>query len=135
MARAPRLALTSVLAVTLATALSCGTCPPTPSITSISPNSATARGSQFLLTVSGNDFRRDSVVSWNGAFRVTSFVSSRQLVAAITATDIAQPGTVLVFVFNPPEGGTTFVSGAIGVMSTTSCRGKSSNAISFTINS
>jgi hypothetical protein len=30
-----------------------------------------------------------------------------QLVAAITAAEIAQSGTVLVFVFNPPEGGTT----------------------------
>jgi IPT/TIG domain len=133
MARATRLALTSVLAITLATALSCGICAPAPSITSISPSSATEGGSQFLLTVNGNDFRRDSVVSWNGSFRVTSFVSSRQLVAAITATDIAQPGTVLVFVFNPPEGGTTFVSGAIGVRSTTSCSGKNSNAVPFTI--
>jgi hypothetical protein len=135
MARAPRWALTSLLAITLATILSCGTCPPFPSITSISLASATAGGSQFLLTVNGNDFRRDSVVSWNGSFLVTSFVSSRQLVSAVTATDIAQPGTVLVFVFNPPEGGTTFVSGAIGVRSTTSCSGKNSNAVSFTINS
>jgi len=135
MARVPRVALTSVLAITLVTVLSCGTCPPAPSVTSTSPSSATAGGSEFLLTINGNDFRRDSVVSWNGSFRVTTFISSHELVAAITATDIAQPGTVLVFVFNPPEGGTTLVSGGIGVMSTTSCRGKSSNAVSFTINS
>jgi hypothetical protein len=32
------------------------------------PNSATAGGSQFLLTVDGNDFRHDSLVSWNGSF-------------------------------------------------------------------
>jgi hypothetical protein len=134
MARAPRLALISVLAITVATALSCGSCPPAPSITSISPSNATAGANQFLLTVNGNDFRRDSVVSWNGSFRVPSFVSSRQLVAAITAADIAQPGTVLVFVFNPPGGGTTFVSGGLGVMSATACIGKNSNAVSFTIN-
>ncbi len=123
------------LAITLAvTALSCGTCPPAPSVTSLSPSSATVGGSQFLLTVNGDDFRHDSVVNWNGSFRVTTFISSRQLDATITAMDIAQPGTVLVFVFNPPEGGTTFVSGGIGAMSTTSCGGKTSNAVSFTIN-
>jgi hypothetical protein len=46
---------------------------------------------------------------------------------------LAQPGTVLVFVFNPPDGGTT-LSGAIGVTSTTSCSGKNSNAIPFAVN-
>ncbi len=82
---------------------------PVPSVTSISPASATAGGSQFLLTVNGDDFRQDSGVKWNGSFLVTSFVNSQQLIAAVTVADIAQPGTVLVFVFNPPEGGTTFV--------------------------
>jgi hypothetical protein len=135
MARASTLAIVSVLAITLATVLSCGTCPAAPSITSISPNSATAGGIQFLLTVNGNDFHRDSVLSWNGSLRVTSFVSNHELVAAITATNIAQPGTVLVFVFNPPQGGITSVSGAIGAMSTTTCSGKNSNATSFTIKS
>ena len=134
MARTPRLAFISVLAITLVTVLSCGTCPPAPSITSISPSSATAGNNEFLLTVNGNDFRRDSVVSWNDSFRVTTFISSHELVATITAMDIAQPGTVLVYVFNPPGGGTTFVSGGIGVTSTTSCGSKASNAISFTIN-
>ena len=133
MARSPLLA---ALAITLAvSALSCGTCPPFPSIASISPASVTAGGSQFLLTVNGNDFRRDSVMNWSGSFRVTTFVSIHQLVAVITAADIAQPGTVVVLVFNPPEGGTSFVSGGIGVMSTTTCSGKTSNAVSFTINS
>lgn len=134
MARAPRVALISLLAITLAMVVSCGTCPPASSITSISPSSATAGGSQFLLTVNGNDFRRDSVVSWNGSFRATTFISSHQLVATITAIDLEQPGTALVLVFNPSEGGTTFVSGGVGLISTTACSGKDSNAISFTIN-
>ena len=130
MARWPVLA---VLAFAVSTALSCGTCPPFPSITLISPTAATAGSGQFLLTVNGNDFRHHSVVNWNGSFVVTNFVSTHQLFAVITAADIVQPGTVVVFVFNPPEGGTTFVSGGIGVMSTTSCRGKTSNAVSFTV--
>ena len=134
MATAARSPVWAVLAITLAViGLSCGTCPPFQSITSISPASGTAGGSQFLLTVNGKDFRRDSVVNWSGSFRVTTFVSTHQLFALITAADIAQPGTVLVSAFNPPDGGTTFVSGGIGVTSTTSCSGKTSNGVSFTI--
>jgi hypothetical protein len=134
MARATKWTFTSVLVITLVTALSCGTCPPAPSITSTSPAAATAGGSQFLLTVNGNDFRHDSVVNWSGSFVVTTFVSTHQLFAVIPAADIAQPEAVAVFVFNPPEGGTTFVSGGIGVMSTTACGGKASNTVPFTIN-
>jgi hypothetical protein len=134
MARSPLLA---VLAIGLVvTTPSCGTCPPAPSVASISPSSATAGSSQLLLTVNGNDFRRYSLVVWNGSYQVTSFVSSHQLLAVIPAADIAQPGTALVFVFNPPEGSTTF--GGTWVMSTvpstTGCSGKTSNAVSFTIN-
>ncbi len=125
----------AVLALALAVAaLSCGTCPPVPSVTSLSPANITAGSSQFLLTVNGDDFRHDSVVNWNGSFVVTTFVSSHQLFAVIPAADIAQPGTVVVFVFNPPEGGTTFFWGGSGVMSTTSCGGKKSNIVSFTVN-
>ena len=134
MAMVARSLVLAVLVIALIAGLSCGTCPPFPSIASISPASATAGGSQFLLTVNGNDFRRDSIVNWNGSFVVTTFVSAHQLFAVITAADIAQAGTVAVSVFNPPEGGTTFVSGGIGVMSTTTCSGKNSNAVSLTIN-
>ncbi len=106
---------------------------PQPFISSVSPKSAVAGGNAFLLT-DGSDFRPDSVVSWNGSFRVPALVSGQQLMVAITAGDIAQPGTVLISVFNPPGGGTTIVSGAIGVMSVTPCSGKNSNPVSFAIN-
>jgi hypothetical protein len=86
-----------------------------------------------VLTVDGNDFRHDSSVGWNGSMRVSTFVSSHQLKAAVTAADIAQPGMVLVTVFNPPDTSTTSVSGAIGMGTVTSCSGKNSNAVSFTI--
>ncbi len=109
-------------------------CAPKPFINSISPNIATAGGNQFLLTVDGTDFRRDSIVSWNGSLRVTKFVSVHQLVVAISAADISSPGTVVVFVFNPPESSATSVSGAIGNSNVTVCSGKNSNAVSFTIN-
>jgi len=58
-------------------------------------------------------------------------VSSHQLEAAIMVADIAEPGMVLVFVFNPPETSTTSFSGTMGTVSR--CSGKDSNAVSFTI--
>jgi len=133
---AKRLAVLALLAVVLATLVSCGTCASAPSITSVSPGSATAGGGQFLLTVNGDTFHQDSMVNWNGSFRLTTFVSSHQLFAAIPAADIAQPRTVLIFVFNPPagSGSVIIVSGGIGVISTTACNGNSSNAVSFPIN-
>ena len=112
---------------------SCGVCPPAPFVLSLAPNNAPAGGNQFVLTVNGSEFRHDSSVRWNGSLRVTTFVNSRQLKAAITAADIAEPGMVLVSVFNPPETSTTSVSGAIGMGTVTTCRGKDSNAVPFTI--
>ncbi len=129
-----RLSFGFLLTIALALGgLSCGTCSPRPFISSIAPNSTAAGGTQFLLTVNGSNFRRDSLVSWNGSFRVTSFVSSHQLAAAITAADIATPGSVLVLVFNPPGGNTTSVSGAIGNTFVMGCTAKDSNAVAFTI--
>jgi IPT/TIG domain len=127
--------LLCLLVVVLAAGfLSCGACAPKPFINSFSPNVATAGGNQFLLTVNGSDFRRDSMVSWNCSLRVTTFVSDQQLVVAISAADILAPGTVLVFVLNPPESNATSVSGAIGNSNVTVCSGKNSNAVSLTIN-
>ena len=112
---------------------SCGVCSPPPFISSISPANTTAGGNHFVLTANGSDFRHDSSVSWNGSLRVTTFVNSSQLKATVTTADIAQPGMVLVVVFNPPGTSTTSVSGAIGMGTITSCSGKDSNAVSFTI--
>ena len=129
-----RLSFGCLLTIALALGgLSCGTCNPRPFISSIAPNATAAGGNQFLLTVNGSNFRRDSLVSWNGSFRVTSFLSSHQLEATVTVTDIAAPGSVLVLVFNPPSGNTTSVSGAIGNTLVMGCTGKDSNAVAFTI--
>jgi len=70
-----RLSFGRLLTIALALGgLSCGTCNPRPFISSIAPNSTVAGGNQFLLTVNGSSFRRDSLVRWNGSFRVTSFL-------------------------------------------------------------
>ena len=84
-----------------------------PSISSLSPAGASAGGSGFTLTVNGTDFVNGSVVRWNGADRTTTFVNSGQLTAAITAGDIAAPGTATVTVMNP--GGGTSSGVAFGI--------------------
>lgn len=80
---------------------------PVPSISSISPSSATAAGSGFTLTVNGSNFVNGAVVRWNGSDRTTTFVNSGQLTAAISAADIATVGNRTVTVFNPAPGGGT----------------------------
>src|ERR1700732_3383333 len=66
---------------------------PQPSVTSVTPNSTTVGGSSFTLVVIGTNFVSASTVLWNGSFRTTTFVSSTQLQAQITAADIATAGT------------------------------------------
>lgn len=63
----------------------------------------------FTLTVNGTNFTSDSVVNWtsatngsaNGSARVTTFVSSTKLTAAILPSDAAFPGTAGVSVSAP----------------------------------
>lgn len=64
-----------------------------------------AGGAGFLLTVNGKRFVNSSAVQWNGNVRTTTFVSSTQLQAAITAADIATAGAVNVTVANPLANG------------------------------
>src|SRR5262249_1773488 len=87
-----------------------------PTISSLSPNAATAGGPAFALTVTGTNFVSSSVVQWNGTDRQTTFVSGTELTAQIPAGDIASAGTASVTVSNPAPGG--------GI----------SNALSFVIN-
>jgi hypothetical protein len=72
-----------------------------PTLTSLSPNSATAGGPAFTLTVNGSNFVSGATVRWNGTARVTTFVGSTQLTAAVLASDIAIIGTAQVTVLNP----------------------------------
>ncbi len=88
---------------------------PAPTLTSLVPNSATAGGAAFTLTLNGTNFISSSVAQWNGSARTTTFVSATQVTAAITAADIASAGTASVTVMNPTPGGGT------------------SNALTFTI--
>lgn len=90
---------------------------PAPTLTSLSPTSATAGGAAFALTITGTNFVSSSIVEWNGSPRTTTFTSNTQLQAQISAADIASAGSVSVSVSTPSPGG------------------GSSNILMFTINS
>jgi len=75
-----------------------------PSITQLSPGSATATGPGFTLTIAGTGFTSNSTVNF-GSLNLpsTSFLPT-QLQAAIPASAIATTGTVLVSVNAPGVG-------------------------------
>ena len=68
-----------------------GAGPNTPAlqISKLSPFSANAPAGATTLTVNGTGFTGSSMVMWNASSRTTTFVSSTQLTAAITAADLA----------------------------------------------
>ena len=74
-------------------------------LSALAPANAAAGGPGFTLTVTGSGFVQASTVQWNGANRPTAFVSSTQLTAAISTTDISTLGTAPVTVANPLPGG------------------------------
>jgi Divergent InlB B-repeat domain len=78
-----------------------------PVTSSLSPSTTVAGSPGFTLTVNGSGFASASVVRWNGADRATTFVSSTQLTAAITSTDVATAGSLPVAVYTPAPGGGT----------------------------
>ena len=77
---------------------------PVPTLTSTNPSSATAGSLGFNLTVTGTNFViGNSLVNFNGAGTITTFVSSTQLTAAIPSGDITSNGNFNVFVINPGQ--------------------------------
>lgn len=109
-------------------AASCGTCNPRPVITSISPATSIAHGNAFVLVVNGEDFVSGAVVSWDGLVLPTSFVSSHELTAQVSASNLMSPGVVAVLVINP-SGSSTYI---FGFTPENGCGG-SSNEVTFTI--
>jgi hypothetical protein len=80
---------------------------PVPVASSLSPASAVAGDAGITLTVNGNGFGASSAVRWNGIARATTLVSATQLRIAVTAVDLASPGSASVSVFTPAPGGGT----------------------------
>ena len=71
----------------------------------LNPAAAVPGGAGFALAVSGTGFVPASVITWNGSPRTTNYISSSQLTATISASDIATAGTAAVTVVNPSPGG------------------------------
>lgn len=80
---------------------------PAPVIVSISPGTVGAGTGAFVLTVNGTGFVNGSTVQFNGANRVTTFVSATQLTAQILAEDIAGANGPSIRVVSPAPGGGT----------------------------
>jgi hypothetical protein len=72
-----------------------------PVLFSLSPNTATAGGTGFTLSIFGANFVSGSVALWNGAARTTTYVSGTQLNVSLSEADIAAEGTYMVSVSNP----------------------------------
>jgi hypothetical protein len=90
---------------------------PVPTLTAISPTSATVNGPAFTLAVNGTNFTQNSQVQWNGSGRATTYLNDLQLTAAILTSDlVTTAGSASITVVNPTPGGGT------------------SNAMTFTIN-
>ena len=70
----------------------------------LTPMTAAPGASGSTLTLNGAGFVAGSTVLWDGASRVTTFVSPTRLQAAILSTDVAIPGTAQVSVTNPAPG-------------------------------
>src|SRR5260370_828668 len=80
--------------------------PSTPTLTAISPTSAVDGSSPITLTATGANFVSGSTVQVNGGNRSTTFVSSTQLTATLTAADLAIAGSLSITV-STPGGGTS----------------------------
>jgi predicted phage baseplate assembly protein len=78
---------------------------PVPTVTGLAPASAVAGTPSFDLTVRGTGFVAGSQAQWGGAARLTTVISATELIAAITAADVAAPVGVVVTVVSPGPGG------------------------------
>ena len=78
---------------------------PVPTLTSLSPASATAGAAAQTLTLNGTNFLSTSTVTYNSAAHTAKFVSATQLTIQLSAADQATAGTFTVVVTNPSPGG------------------------------
>lgn len=69
------------------------------------PTSVAPGTPSFMLTVNGTGFVPGSVVSWNGAPLITTFVGADQLQAEVPASNVALPTSASVTVLSPTPGG------------------------------
>ena len=78
---------------------------PVPELTSINPTSIIAGSPGFTLTLTGNNFVKTSVVSFNNQQYPSNYMSKTQIEAAIPLDAIKIPGIFPVKIINPLPGG------------------------------
>jgi hypothetical protein len=71
------------------------------------PASIAPGSKAFTLTVNGTGFASSAAVNWNGVPQLTEVISSRQLTASISASDVSTARTASITVTNPAPGGGT----------------------------
>jgi hypothetical protein len=76
-----------------------------PSITSLSPASATAGAAAQTLTINGKNFLSTSTVTYHGVGHTPTIVSSTQLKITLSTSDQSTAGPYAVVVTNPAPGG------------------------------
>ncbi len=76
-----------------------------PLISAITPNFVQAGSSDFTLTVTGGGFNEESIVNIGATAMPTTYESATQLMATVSASEIANYGWAAVTVTNPSPGG------------------------------
>jgi len=92
---------------------------PAPTLTSISPTSATVGASATTITLTGTNFAANSTADFNGTTLATTYVSATQLTAVIPASDLAASATTTITVVTPEPGGGTSASQTFTVSAAT----------------
>ena len=92
----------------------------TPTITSLSPATATSAGtSNLTLTVNGTKFTVSSTVKFNGTSLTTTYVSSTQLTALVPNASLQTNGSYYITVANLESGGGNSVSSTLTIQNPT----------------
>ncbi len=78
---------------------------PIPAITTLSPSVVAAGVDGFTFTVTGTNFLSLSMIEWNEAQLPTEYLSSSQLQAQVSASDVANVGSASITVVTPSPGG------------------------------
>jgi hypothetical protein len=72
-----------------------------PSISTLNPPGAAPESEGMILLVRGTDFVDGALVFWNKEALSTSFISVQELEAMVPASQLVEPGTANITVFNP----------------------------------
>ena len=80
---------------------------PAPTLSGITPNSATTGSLALTVTASGNGFISASTIEWNSVALATTYISSTSLTAQVPASSLNPAGSASVAIHNPAPGGGT----------------------------